>query len=243
MKIAVAGKGGAGKTSITAGLAKAFAEKHQVIAVDADPSYNLASVLGIKKPKPLAEQKTLVEERARMPGGLVRMNPDVADLVDEYAAKVSANLRLIVMGTVTGAGKGCLCPENALLRSLLSNLVLKRDEYVVIDLEAGFEPMSRGTVKAIDALLIVCEPSANSISVSTKLVSLAGEAGIGKALVVANKTCGKQDLDFIADSLEVFHELPFDGQYSSLSRGGGYPSGTVFDGKVRELAAKIGDLN
>ena len=242
MKIAVAGKGGVGKTSITVGLAKAIAEKSPTIAVDADPSLNLAGMMGVKKPKPLAAEKNLVEERARLPGGLVRMNPQVDDLVDEYATKISDNLRLIVMGTVEGAGKGCFCPENALLRSLLSNLVLKRDEYVVIDLEAGFEPMSRGTVKAIDVVLIVCEPSANSVAVSEKLVSLTRELGVGEVFVVANKIVDGRDLDYISSSLPVFHEMPFDAEYFRLTRDGGYPDNTLFHEKVVELAVKISDL-
>ena len=243
MKIAVTGKGGVGKTSITAGLALAYAETRQVIAVDADPSLNLSTMLGLTEPQPLSKMKELISERARLSGGLVKMNPEVSDLIDDYSEKISDNLRIIVMGTVEGAGKGCMCPENALLRALLSNLVLKRDELVLVDLEAGFEPMSRGTIRSCDAVVVVSEPSANSVSVSKRLVELAGELGITKVVVVGNKVDGLEDESYLSTHLEVFHNIPSDKEFTSLSRSQGYPECTLFAESVKALSGKLEHLN
>lgn len=244
MKFAVSGKGGVGKTSVSIGLCRHYAEKgFSVLAVDADPSLNLSTMFGVKKPRPLSEMKELADDRARVQGGLVRMNPEVSDLVDEYSTEVSENLKLLVMGTVSGAGAGCLCPENAILRSLLSNLVLGRDEVVVIDLVAGLEPMSRGTVRAIDALLIVCEPSANSAHVTERLVRLSGELGVKNCFVVANKVRDGGDEEYLKGRFAVYHSIPYDEEYSKESREGAYPKKSRFNDSVRGLAEKLGGVS
>jgi len=207
MKVAVSGKGGSGKTSVCANLARVFASRgFGVLAVDADASLNLSSMLWGGTVKPLSGVREVVDGRARMPDGLVRMNPDVRDLVDEYSVDVSKNLRLLTLGTVKKAGAGCLCPENALLRALLRELVTKRDEVVLIDLEAGLEPMSRGTVKNLDIVLVVTEPSINSADVSERIISLCSDLSVARTLVVANKVRDDGDSKFLSERFDVFSE-------------------------------------
>jgi CO dehydrogenase maturation factor len=246
MKIAVSGKGGSGKTTIAAYLSRIYSEKNfDVLAVDADPSLNLSALFGHEDITPISEMKSLAGERASLPGGLVRMNPRVDDLVDRYSVQVSKNLRLLASGTVTKAGSGCLCSENSLLRSLLGELVMSRDGIVILDMEAGLEIMSRGTLRNIDAILAVTEPNYSSISVTKKLLKFADELGIKNSYVIGNKIRdGGNQLGHLSDSFDIFHAIPYSEEIHLaameknrfLARSGFYDS-------VCELAHKLTNLN
>jgi len=210
MKIAVTGKGGVGKTIISAYLSRIYAENgFHTIAVDADPSLNLAAIFGKEDSKPMSEMKDIIAERATMGGGLIRMNPYVEDLIDPYAIEIDKNLKLLISGTVKAAGSGCLCPENALLRSLLQELILARNEVIILDMEAGLEIMSRGTIKGIDAILAITEPSYSSVQVTKKLLKFARDLGIKNLYVVANKIKNPAESKFITQNLDVFHQIPY----------------------------------
>jgi len=119
MKIAVSGKGGVGKTTLAAFLAKWLGRNgFSVLAIDADPDANLANALGCPNADsitPLAEMKDLIYERTEaMPGsfgGFFKMNPKVDDLPDKIAVSCGDNVRLMVMGGVKKGGMGCVCPE------------------------------------------------------------------------------------------------------------------------------------
>lgn len=167
MKIAITGKGGVGKTTLSAVLSYLFAsEGKKVIAVDADPDANLAQALGIKqsdidKIRPIADIGELVEERTGVKpgsmGSVFKLNPKVDDLPEGLGFKVNG-ITLLVMGKAKTASSGCYCPENVLLRRLLKHLVVERDEVVVVDMEAGIEHLTRGTAEAVDAFIVVVEP-------------------------------------------------------------------------------------
>ena len=118
MKIAISGKGGVGKTTLAGTLARLFArDGYNVLAIDADPSMNLGSALGIKQlPRPVTEHKDLVEERAGMPGGMFKMNPKVDDVVAMCGCTGPDNVKLVVMGTIDSGGSGCMCPANAFVK-------------------------------------------------------------------------------------------------------------------------------
>ncbi|MFH0859649.1 MAG: ArsA-related P-loop ATPase [Candidatus Altiarchaeota archaeon] len=236
MKIAVTGKGGVGKTSIAAALGIILSRDKDVILVDADPSLNLATVFNRDDITPISKMKELADERARLPDGLVRMNPEVRDIVDRYAVEVQERLKLLVAGTVTEAGKGCMCPENAILRSLLQEIVLKRDEIVIVDMEAGLEPMSRGTIRRVDSILIVTEADRNSVSVTKRLMKFASDLGIGNAVVVANKVRDDGELKFLKKELEIDHSIPFDDEFMKLFRAGKTTTDTKFHTSVSKLA-------
>jgi len=187
MKIAVAGKGGVGKTTIAATLANFFSEKgFKVIAVDADPAMNLHLSLAMPNPKPISELKELIRERTVIQEGVYRMNPEVSDVIEKYSSKKN-NIRLIVMGTIESSTQGCICPENAFLRALLRHLVLKRDEVLILDAEAGVEHLGRRTAEKFDFMLVVVEPSIKSIETARHIHALAEEMGIRNIFAVGNK--------------------------------------------------------
>ncbi len=206
MKIAITGKGGVGKTTLSAILSHLYAsEGKRVIAVDADPDANLAAALGVppeglSKICALAEMTDLIEERmgARpgRSGGVFKLNPRVDDIPEECGYRLN-NILLLVTGKSKEAASGCYCPENVFLRRLLKHLVVNRDEIVIVDMEAGIEHLTRGTTEAVDAFIVVVEPGQRSIQTANTVKEMAKGLGVKKVFVVANKVRGQDDLDFI----------------------------------------------
>ena len=206
MKLAITGKGGVGKTTLSAVLSHLYAsEGKRVIAVDADPDANLAAALGVPaeaalKIRPIAEMTEVIEERmgARpgKSGGVFKLNPKVDDIPEEFGYRIG-NIVLLVTGKSKEAASGCYCPENVFLRRLLKHLVVSRDEVVIVDMEAGIEHLTRGTTEAVDAFIVVVEPGQRSIQTAHTVKELAKGLGVKKVFVVANKVRGKEDLDFV----------------------------------------------
>ena len=218
MKLAVAGKGGVGKTTLASLLAGVYsAEGKKVIAIDADPDANLAMALGIpseqaRRITPIAELKDLIEERTGAKPGTVgaffKLNPKVDDIPERFSA-TKDNIRLLVMGSVKAGGGGCVCPESVLLKSLLSHLLLGRSEVVIMDMEAGLEHLGRGTAQGVDAFLIVVEPGKRSLETAEAIRALARDIGIDKTYVVGCKTHNDADRKFIIDNLPGFEVIGF----------------------------------
>lgn len=210
MKIAITGKGGVGKTTISALLCHIFSsEGKKVIAVDADPDANLAAALGVSKDglksiRPIADMPDLIEERTGVKpgtsGGIFKLNPKVDDIPEGFGFKID-NITLLIMGKSRTAASGCYCPESALLKRLLKHLVLKRDEVIIIDMEAGIEHLTRGTTEGVDAFIIVVEPGQRSLQTASTIKKLAEELGIRKVFVIANKVRNEADILFINESL------------------------------------------
>jgi CO dehydrogenase maturation factor len=210
MKIAISGKGGVGKTTLSAFLCKWFGDQGRtVLAIDADPATNLGTALaipGADSLPPITEMKSLIAERTGAQpgsmGGFFKLNPKVDDLPDKIAIS-DGNVRLMVMGGVQQGGSGCLCPENALLKTLVSHLILGRGEVVVMDMAAGLEHLGRGTAEAVDRLIIVVEPGRRSIK------TLAGDIGLKNLYLVGNKVRGAGDREFLQQALEGFQFIGF----------------------------------
>ena len=203
MKLAVSGKGGVGKTTVAALLARAVARRgNRVIAIDADPDANLAASLGHPDPDgiaPLSAHKDLINERVGS-GGIIRLNPKVDDILDTIATDIDG-IRLMVLGNIPKGGGGCFCSPSALLKALMIHVLAQPDEWVILDMEAGLEHLGRGSSGGVDGLLIVVEPSRRSIETALRIRTLAGDIGIKKIWCVANKTAGAAEVSFIRDAL------------------------------------------
>src|SRR4030066_2594179 len=221
MKIAISGKGGVGKTTLAACLAKYYAQKnYKVIAVDADPDANLASALGLEYGKaskiiPLVEMKTLIEERTGAKSGeygaYFKLNPKVDDIPQSFGVDVDG-VRLLVAGTIKAGGSGCYCPENVLLKNLFRHLVVNREEIVILDMEAGIEHLGRGTCENMDALLIVVEPGLRSVQTAWTVRKMSQDLGIKNLFVVVNKVRAEEEEKMIRDHLgdfAILGKLPY----------------------------------
>ena len=208
MKIAVTGKGGVGKTTIAATLARLYAnEGKTVYAADADPDANLGLALGFSEEKlaeiiPISKMRKLVEERtgADKSNTFYKINPNVDDIPERYS-KLYNGVRLLILGTVDTAGSGCVCPENVMLKRIINNLILHREDAVLLDMEAGLEHLGRGTTEGMDQFIVVIEPGARSVQTYKNVKRLAEELGVKKVRVVANKIRDEKDEMFVRDRI------------------------------------------
>jgi len=249
MKAAVAGKGGVGKTTVAASLARGWRDLgYRVVAVDADPDANLAGTLGYRGPaiRPLVELKSLIEERVGGGegwGGFLRMNPRVDDIPGRFGVDVDG-VRVLAMGTIERGKRGCACPENILLREVLNHLLLHGRERVVVDMEAGIEHLGRGTAEGVDAMLVVVEPGWASLETAARVVSLARDLGIRRAYAIANKIGCEADLDFVRTHLaepEILGVLPSDRDLELEARAGQIDRERPFHREMLRIAGLLGE--
>ena len=218
MKLAIAGKGGVGKTTLAALLARLYAAEGQaVVAIDANPDANLGAALGIPEEEmrritPIAEMKDLIEERTGAKPGtiapLFKLNPRVDDIPERFSL-VKEGVRLLITGTVRKGGSGCFCPESALLRSLMSHLLFRESDVVILDMDAGIEHLGRGTARAVDAFIVVVEPGRRSLETAKAIQNLAKDIGIERCYVVGNKVTTESDRRFITENIPHFELLGF----------------------------------
>jgi CO dehydrogenase maturation factor len=206
MKIAISGKGGVGKTTIMALLANQFKkEGKEVLIIDADPSPHMAQTLGFKeidKIKPIAEMTALLVERSGKVEGspFYQINPKVDDLLQKFMIEQDG-IRLMVLGAIQTAEGGCACPENTVLKRMLTKLLLSPTQVVLLDMEAGVEHLGRGTIAGVDHLLIVVIPSKSSVRTAQKIKKLAVDSGIPKISYIGNLIQDDEDADFLKETL------------------------------------------
>jgi CO dehydrogenase maturation factor len=248
MKLAIVGKGGVGKTTLSAALSRHFAnQRHSVVAVDADPDGNLAAALGVPEdlaPEPITGMRELILERTEAKdegGGLIfKLNPRVDDLPDRFSVDCNG-VKLLLMGTVELGGKGCMCPESAVLKALMQHLLLRVTDDVVLDMEAGLEHMGRASATGVDALIAVVEPGMRSVQTASRVQKLASDIGIKRTFVVANKIRDQHEIDVLESKLSgqtIIGTLPFCAELARADLEGG--SGDVSDGDFVAAVERIG---
>jgi CO dehydrogenase maturation factor len=214
IKIAVSGKGGVGKTTFSGTLARLLArDGYDVLAIDADPSMNLASSLGIEKPpRPLTDYKELIDERAGGVAGMFKINPKVDDITERFGVVGPDGVKLLVMGTVERGGSGCMCPASSFLRALLRHVILKDTSAVVLDMEAGVEHLGRGTTRGINLMIIIVEPGARSLQTAERIVELGEQIGIRHFAAVINKADASEVVEkrLMELNIPVLGSIPYD---------------------------------
>ncbi|HEX9616903.1 MAG TPA: carbon monoxide dehydrogenase accessory protein CooC [Anaerolineales bacterium] len=222
MKIAVSGKGGVGKTTLAALLAQVYAQAgRNVLAVDADPSPCLAGALGFPSEirsqlQPIAKMDELILERTGARpgtvGGFFTLNPQVDDIPERFSAS-HRGVRLLEMGAVNLGGSGCICPESAMLKTLFTHLLFRKDDVLILDMYAGVEHLGRATVDFVDAMLVVVEPTRRSLGTAAQIKSLANDIGLNRLWLVGNKVRSPEEGEFLAaetPDLPVLGVLPAD---------------------------------
>ena len=208
MKVAITGKGGVGKTTLSSTLARLYADEGRtVLAADVDPDANLGLALGLTQDEvdeivPISKMRTLVEERtgANAANKFFKLNPYVADIPDTFSRDING-VKLLVMGTVDVGGTGCVCPEHVMLKSILSTLTYRKNDVVIMDMEAGLEHLGRGTAQGMDQFIVVIEPGARSVQTYRNVKRLANDLGIKRVRVVANKVRDEQDEEFVKNNI------------------------------------------
>ncbi len=222
MKLAITGKGGVGKTTLTALLAQAYADQgRDVLAVDADPSPCLAGALGFPdelraRLHPIAEMDALIEERTGAKpgtvGGFFTINPRVDDIPERFSV-LHRGVRLLEMGSVDLGGSGCICPESAMLKTLFTHLLFRKDDILLLDMYAGVEHLGRATVDFVDAMLVVVEPTRRSLGTAAQIKKLANDIGLMRLYLVGNKVRNEEEAKFLeaeTPGIPVLGYLPAD---------------------------------
>jgi CO dehydrogenase maturation factor len=211
-KIAVCGKGGSGKSTVVALLARSLRRRgYRVLVVDSDESNpGLYRILGFeKRPQPLLELvggkdkvfQALSESSEAPRTVLAQEEIRTRDLPSEYVVEEDG-IKLVCVGKILQSLEGCACPMGALSREFLKRLSLEEDEISLIDMEAGVEHFGRGVETSVDSVLAVTEPSFDSLELAEKISSLAREVGMDSAWAILNKISSEQVASKVGEELK-----------------------------------------
>jgi len=235
MRVAIAGKGGTGKTTISGTLARVLARRGRtVLAVDADTTPNLAVTLGIPRveAQEIPDLPRNMMERQQQEDGTMKsiFTANAENIISHYSVPGPDGVRLLVMGKVSHGGVGCLCGAHAAVRGLIGEIVRKGDDNrdIIVDMEAGLEHLSRGTGRHLSRFVTTIEPYYRSMETARRVAALAAELGIADVVAVANKVRDDRDRTAIvefcaAHSLDLVGEIPFDPSLGDAERAGSAP--------------------
>ena len=246
MKIAVSGKGGVGKTTISANLAKLFAKKgFNVYAVDADPDSSLGLALGIREEvlagiKPVMEMKDAIGGRMGE-GAFYTLNPAVNDMADKFSINING-IKFLRMGGIKKGGSDCYCRENTFLKALVNSLLLDTNDVVILDMGAGIEHLTRGTSKGVDLMLIVTEPGQSSVQTARIVENLARELQVKEIRFIANKIRTEREESFVRERFkpeELLGILHYDEGISEKSMGINVKPGEIDSPELEKVLLKI----
>jgi len=225
VRVAFAGKGGAGKTTIAATLARVAARRGMhVVAIDADSNPNLAAALGVSP----EDAATLAGIPASAVSRKLAAGPGLTMGVDEvlasYGTVAPDGVRLMLMGAPAHAGEGCLCSAHAAVSAVLADLGEATSTLAVVDMEASPEHVSRGTARFADLLVLVTEPYYRSLEATRRLADLAAELPSTRVVVAVNKVRSAGDGEAVADfcarhDLPSLGEIPFSDAVVDADRG------------------------
>ena len=212
LRIAFAGKGGAGKTTLSSTLARLFARQgRDVIVVDGDSNPNVATALGIDREHAEAIQPLPMGLVSRNLTGNAALKEPVMDIVRRFGGAAPDNVHVLKMAMPAHADEGCLCSAHATVSALLADIEALDNTISILDLEASPEHLSRGTTRHVDALLLVVEPYYRSFETAKRMAALAAELPIPRVGVVANKLRSPDDASAIAEYCER-HGLTLEGE-------------------------------
>jgi len=148
-------------------------------------------------------------------GGYFKLNPKVDDIPEKYAAKIG-EIRLLVLGGVSRGGGGCICPASALIRALLTHLILGREDALIMDMEAGIEHLGRATAQSMDALAVVVDAGPWSVETALRIRRLAGDLDVTRVAAIVNRVGGtgaRAAMEEVArrlDGIPVIGCIPYD---------------------------------
>lgn len=258
MKIAFAGKGGAGNTAIVAWMADYLVRSgYNAWLIDAGTAHSLGVASGLdpgRMPVPLIERENIIESRIKegaicLESGADELPAISAVLLPESRAALLPGAprrgakRLIVKGT-SPSEKGCACRANTLLKDLLDRFVCNGNDYVLVDLESGIDHMGRGTIAGVDRLVIVSEPSVRSLNSAASLGKLGRKLGLNDQVLVLNRCPNESiSLPFSPDIPHMVVGIPdFSGLKEKMLQSGSVldiPEQKDVDGCMEELFLKL----
>ena len=230
MRIALTGKGGSGKTTLAATLARTYARRgFHVNALDGDPNPNLAAAIGVSDEDASrlrrVPREAILDDTSDAAGHeQSHLSRPLGEILAEYGVVGPDEVGVLTMTGLLGAGKGCICGQHSAVRDVMEQLAGGESrEVTILDTEASIEHLSRGTVRNVDALLVVTEPYYRSLETAGRVVPLARELGLPEVWVVANKVRDERDKEAILQygaghDFEIVAAIPWDADVAEADR-------------------------